>query len=183
MHELAKLNDIIMKNIINSIKNSLENKNWHSALILSLIVPDICGKLEGSGNSSKRYLAWFNKYLGKKYQNFLSGDDCYALRCSYLHAGSGSIEKQRAKDVLDHFVFIPNGAHCNKFSNCYFGNSKYDGKEFLQLSVYQFCQDIIEATQQWFIDVSKDQNIQKNIAEMLEIYEEGFSIGNALRIE
>jgi hypothetical protein len=59
-----------MKNIINSIKNFLENKNWHFALILSLIVPDICGKLEGGGNSSKRYPAWFNKYLGEKYQNF-----------------------------------------------------------------------------------------------------------------
>lgn len=171
-----------MKNIINSIKNSLQNKNWYSALILSLIIPDICGKLEGQLISSERYSTWFDRYL-KEYKNFLSGNDCYALRCSYLHEGSDNIENQRAKDVLDYFVFIPNGSHRTKISNCYFGNSKYDGKEILQLSVNNFCQDMIEAVEKWLTEVASNQNIQKNITEMLEIYEGGFSIDNKLRIE
>ena len=70
-----------MNKILDSIQKSLDNENWYSALVLSLIVPDICGKFEGeSKSSSKRYPEWFNKYLGKEYNNYLSGEDCYALR-------------------------------------------------------------------------------------------------------
>lgn len=171
-----------MKNILISIENSLQNNNWYSALVLSLIIPDICGKLEGEQISSRRYPAWFNKYLGKKYQNFLSGDDCYALRCSYLHEGSDNITNQRAKDVLDRFVFISDGSHCLMFNNCYFGDPKYDGKNFLQLSVRQFCQDMLEAANEWLNDVSDDHEIQTNIREMLTIHEGELTIGSALRI-
>ena len=173
-----------MEKILKSIENSLQNKNWYSAFVLALILSDICGKLEDNNKStSKRYPDWFNTYLGKKYNGFLSGDDCYALRCSFLHEGSSNIEKQRAKDILDHFVFISNGAHCNRFSNCYFGDSKYDGKDFLQLSTNNFCQDMIEATKQWLMDVKDNESVQKNMAEMLEIHESGFSIGKAIKIE
>jgi len=169
-----------MDNILKSIENSLQNKNWYSALVLSLILPDVCAKLEGNGKSSSvRYPEWFNTYLGKKYNGFLSGNDCYSLRCAFLHEGSSNIETQKAKDVLDHFVFVANGAHCNRFSNCYFGDPKYDGKDFLQLSVNNFCQDMIEATKQWL----NDRSINKNLSDMLEIHESGFSIGNAIKIQ
>jgi len=169
-----------MESIIKSIENSLLNKNWYSALVLSFILPDICAKLEGSNeSSSNRYPKWFNSYLSKKYDGFLSGDDCYALRCAFLHEGSSNIENQRAKDALDHFVFIANGAHCNRFSNCYFGDPRYDGKNFLQLSVSNFCQDMIDATKQWL----NDPAINKNLSEMLEIHENGFSIGGAIKIQ
>jgi hypothetical protein len=107
---------------------------------LSLILPDICGKFKDSNKSfSERYPEWFDKYLGERYNGYLSGKDCYALRCSFLHEGSDGISQQRARKVLDYFVFIPNGAHCNKLSNCHFGDPKYDGKEILQLSVSKFC--------------------------------------------
>jgi len=169
-----------MDNIIKSIENSLQNKNWYSALVLSLILPDVCAKLEDNGKSSSvRYPEWFNTYLGKKYDGFLSGNDCYSLRCAFLHEGSSNIETQKAKDVLDHFVFVANGAHCNRFSNCHFGDPKYDGKDFLQLSVNNFCQDMIKATKQWL----NDRSINKNLSDMLEIHESGFSIGNAIKIQ
>lgn len=169
-----------MENILKSIENSLQNKNWYSALVLSLILPDICGKIEGNNkSSSERYPEWFDKYLGQKYYSFLSGSDCYALRCSFLHEGSSNIENQRAKDVLDHFVFVSNGVHCNRFSNCYFGDPKYDGKDFLQLSIYHFCQDMIAATKRWL----NDKSVTKNLYGILEIHENGFSIGNVVKIQ
>jgi len=169
-----------MREILKSIQNSLKNRNWYSALFLSLILPDICAKLEGSTErSTERYPKWFNKYLGKKYNGFLSGNDCYALRCSLLHEGSSNIERQQAKDILDRFVFVANGPHCNMFSNCRFGDPKYDGKAFLQLSVYDFCRDMIGATEEWL----NDSRIQKNISEMIEIHENSFAIGNAPKIQ
>jgi hypothetical protein len=59
---------------------------------------------------------------------------------------------------------------------------KYDGKDFLQLSVCQFCQDMLEATNQWLEDVSSNQAIQNDMKEMLVIHEGAFSIGGGLRI-
>jgi len=152
----------------------LLNKNWYSALVLSLILPDVCSKLEGNNKkSSERYPEWFNTYFNKKYNGFLFGKDCYALRCSFFHEGSSNIENQHAKDVLDRFVFVANGPHCNRFSNCHFGNPKYDGKNCLQLSVNNFCQDMVEATNQWL----SDSTVNKSLSEMLEIHENGFSVG------
>jgi hypothetical protein len=172
-----------MRKLLKSIRKSLDNKNYYSALVLSLIIPDICGKLEHNNkNSSKRYPEWFDKYLGEQYKNYFSGEDCYALRCSFLHEGSGSTENQKVKDVLDRFVFISDGAHCNRFDNCLFGDSKYDGKNFLQLSTKIFCQDIIDATNKWLNDVKDNSSIQTNMAEMLDIHEGGFSIGGAILI-
>ena len=34
-----------MQKFINSVKQSLENKNWYSALIVTLTLPDIAGKV------------------------------------------------------------------------------------------------------------------------------------------
>lgn len=163
-----------MENILISIKKSIDAQNWYSALVLSLIVPDICGKIENN-SSPKRYSEWFNKYLGEKYRDYLSGEDCYALRCSYLHEGTGNIENQNAKEVLDRIEFITNGPHLNYFENCQFGNSKYDGKTFLILSNVQFCNDIIEAAQKWIFDNKDNKDFQQNINDMLLIKNE-FSI-------
>jgi hypothetical protein len=174
---LDKLGDFVLHDILNSIERSLQDENWYSALVMSLIIPDILGKLEGEPKSSTRYPAWFDKYLGKKYGDFLSGKDCYALRCAYLHEGSENIETQNAKDILDRFVFVSHGPHLNRFNNSYFGDPKYDGKDFLQLSVRDFCQDMLEAAKRWLEDVSSNQEIQFNIKEMLTIREGGFSIG------
>lgn len=168
-----------MENIIKAIENSLQEKNWYSALNLSLVLPDICAKLEGSKKSStERYPEWFNKYLGDKYKGFLSGDDCYALRCAFIHEDSNNIEKQKIRDILDYFIFIAKGSHCLRFSNNNFGGSKHDGKDFLLLSTYDFCKDMIKAAEQWL----NDPTITKDLSDMLEIHENGFSIGNAVKI-
>ena len=173
-----------MENILKSIEKSLDDKNWYGALILSLILPDICAKVEGSTKcSSERYLEWFEKYLGTKYYGFLSGHDCYAFRCSLLHEGHGNIEersasdKQRQNDVLHRFEFIDNGPHCNLVSNCHFGDPKYDGKNILQLSVKDFCQDMIGAAKEWL----NDSAVIKDLSEMLVIHEKEFSIGSAIK--
>jgi len=162
-----------MENVLKSIENSLKNKNWYSALVLSLILPDICGRFEDNNkSSSQRYTEWFEKYLGKEYKDYLSGNDCYALRCSLLHEGMNEITQQRARELLNYIVFIPNGSHRVKMSNNFVNDAKYDGKETLLLSVLNFSQDMIEATKQWIKEKSPDTS------EMLEIHENGFSVSN-----
>lgn len=167
-----------MKNIITAIDKSLKTRNWYSALVLSLTLPDICGKLEEpTKNSSIRYTEWFEKYLGNKYRGFLSGNDCYALRCSFLHEGSGDIEQQKRREILDKFIFIENGPHLNLFKNCHLEDPQFDGKDFLQMSVNEFAHDMTDVVNDWFIDVAQNQIIQQRLKSMLKIYKKGISIG------
>jgi len=167
-----------MENILQAIQMSLNNSNWYGALFSALTLPDICGKLENSNTRNQiRYIDWFDKYLGGRYSGFLSGNDCYALRCSYLHEGIDDITGQRVRDVLDKFIFLPDGSHCNYFKNSLFGDPKYDGKSFLQLSVKKFCGDLIGAASQWISDVKDNEDIQNRISNILVIHVTGIRIG------
>jgi hypothetical protein len=72
----------------------------------------------------------------------LNGDDCYALRCAYLHLGDFDISEQRARDVVSRFVFIEprRGGiiHLNPYP---------DG--MLQLQVDLFCDAVCDAVARW----------------------------------
>lgn len=146
-----------MNHLTYSVESALRSQNWETALSLALALPDIAGRVEypdlGSG---RRYSLWFDQYVGHRYSHeigadktlhvFLSGDDCYALRCAYLHEGSSDITQQRARKALDSFLFskpFPGAnIHCNQSGNK------------LQLQVDIFCNDIIDGVHQWLSDIS-----------------------------
>jgi hypothetical protein len=105
---------------IKDINLALTNKSYLSALALSLTIPDICGQIEypdffkknGERNIRKQYVAWFddwvNQYFadntgwtkdGSKANNpYFTGEMCYSLRCSFLHAGNSDIKKWGDKE-------------------------------------------------------------------------------------
>src|SRR5687768_8735608 len=105
-----------MDKLIDSVELAIATENWYAALMTAITLPDIAGKIEfPNAHSQKRYADWFERYMRDKYK-FLSGDDCYALRCSLLHEGVSRISHQRAKEILDDFQFnIPRPGifHCN----------------------------------------------------------------------
>jgi hypothetical protein len=161
-----------MKDLIESVRRSIQNKNWYGALTLTLILPDISGKIEYPGDSSgERYSRWFDKYVKLRYTSevgathqinvFLNGSDCYALRCSYLHEGISDISFQRSRDVLDDFQFVvpPEGwmIHCNKSNNK------------LQLQVDIFCTEIIDSIEIWLNDIEDDKVKMVEINNLLKI--------------
>jgi len=168
-----------MQNFIKALKISLQNKNWYSALFIALSLPDICGGLENPTlGSEKRYVLWFNKYLNSYYTRgigphgqhvvtFLSGEDCYALRCSFLHEGRDEITDQRCQKVLNNFRFTTDLSHMNYIDN---GTNKT-----LQLQVKQFCEEISTGTEEWLKDVKSNQDIQKEITKMLKIHDSIFT--------
>jgi len=161
-----------MKNFIDSVKKSIQEKNWYGALTLALTLPDICGKIENQNKrSGTRYSNWFDKYVKAKYTSeigsdhkehiFLNGKDCYALRCSYLHEGTSFTLFQDARDVLDAFQFVvpPEGSkiHCNQSNGT------------LQLQVENFCTDIVIGVEQWANDVKNDKVKMDKINKLLKI--------------
>lgn len=79
-----------------------------SAITLALTLPDICGArmCPREKNSSKRYVAWFNRYVAANYRSssegneyYFDGSDCYQLRCVFLHEGSNAPHREKEKTV------------------------------------------------------------------------------------
>jgi hypothetical protein len=146
-----------MQRFTQAIEKSLEEENWYAALSLALALPDICANVcSPNEGSQKRYVKWYNQFMLSKYTRgigpdkkehiFLTGADCYALRCALLHEGSHDIKEQRAQEVIEHFNFVvpPNGwtVHMNQSGNA------------LQLQVDVFCQDICASVNQWLAENS-----------------------------
>jgi hypothetical protein len=162
-----------MEHLVQSIEKSIMTENWYSAISMALTIPDICGWLETpTDTSQKRYEAWFNKYLLSFYTStfhgpnftFLSGRDCYALRCAFLHEGTDEILRQRAREVITRFVFSTTGSH-----RCMF-------ESILLLNVQVFCAELCLATRQWIHDNATNLDIQERLKELLLIRTEGFTI-------
>ncbi|MFT4851228.1 MAG: hypothetical protein ACI83B_003793 [Sediminicola sp.] len=163
-----------MNRFTTSIRQSIETKDWYGALMTAITLPDICGKLEtpneGSKARSVRWLkAWieplYTKQIGAngKEHVFLSAEDCYALRCSFLHEGASNIEEQRARKALDDFHFITPrqgmSIHCNQSGNA------------LQLQVDIFCNEVADAIDQWAKSVLSNQEIQQRMSNLIVIHD------------
>ena len=106
---------------------------------------------------------------------FLSGEDCYAFRCSLLHEGKDDITGQPARKILERFVFMTDGPHCNYSSGNYVNGKRVE--TFLQLRVDRFCSDICVSAEQWLKDVSKDKTMLEKLNNTIKIYEPGFVKG------
>lgn len=166
-----------MEDIIKSVRSSIKQQNWYSALFVVLTLPDICVALEYGNTSGDKYSQWFEANLSQ-YNDFLSGDDCYALRCSLLHQGKDDISDQRLRNILEHYIFLTSGLHCNLFKDCVFNGVK---KSFLQLNVGTFCEDICGAVEAWLNVSSKKQDIQNRLSNTLKIYESSYTYMKAVK--
>jgi hypothetical protein len=156
-----------------AVEAALTTQNWVGALITALTLPDICGWLENPRTpSTQRYIAWFERFVGNRYTGeigpsrtkhvFLSGSDCYALRCALLHEGSDQTTRQRAKQALSAFRFVvprPGWAVHNNQVNA-----------TLQLQVDIFCRDVCAGVAVWqeaVLATSKD--VQARTTELLTV--------------
>lgn len=141
-------------NLISALEDALQKEAWYAAFSLMLTLPDICGKIEHPDLGSKRrYVEWFDKYVAPKHVYtpstrhtgiilvpipFLSGNDCYALRCAFLHSGTADLSGERVREVLSRvFVSANSGLHMNRVNN------------ILQIDVGLFGKEIIEGVREW----------------------------------
>lgn len=161
-----------MENIIRSIEQAIKDKNWYAALFVSLTLPDLCVALRDGVTSGGKYAEWFDDNLSQ-YQGFLSGKDCYALRCALLHQGKDDISDQRIQEVLDYYIFMTEGAHKNVFKDCIIGGG--EKVSLLQLNVQKFCKDIANATENWLTSVTDNSDVQNRLKDTIEIHEPGYN--------
>ncbi|WP_421547398.1 hypothetical protein [Pseudomonas sp. QD4] len=162
-----------MKRFTESLRSSVANGDWYVALSTALTLPDVCGRLiDPAIPSGKRYPAWFKAWMEPGYTSvlpnvgrhvFLSGEDCYALRCSYLHEGGGDIASQKARKALDDFHFIIPPSRGISIHRNLLGNT-------LQLQVDKFCLEIADAVDAWSQSVIADAGIQSRMSSLLMIH-------------
>ncbi|MFI1956133.1 hypothetical protein ACH437_30565 [Streptomyces xinghaiensis] len=144
-----------MDGFINGLDRSLQEENWYAALAMSLTLPDICVKASdlSKRTTGPKYAVWFDENVGHKYRRpvgadrqihvFLSGNDCYALRCAFLHAGSADISAERIRETLGRFYFCMPG----RLNNRWHLNQRNDA---LILMVDEFAADVLEAARLWW---------------------------------
>lgn len=171
-----------MERFIGSIERSLQSENWFGALFLALAIPDVCGALETPGvGNGKRYKRWFNQNMAPLYQRknpidpamlarlgwtdekiartqapLFNADDCYAFRCSCLHAGMTETVRSHI-----HFVAPPgngNIVHLNLID------------DVLQMQIDQFCLEVCRATRKWLVDVSGEADVQERMRKLITVY-------------
>lgn len=162
------------------VRDAVKYRNWYSAIALALTLPDICGKIaypqmKGSG---KRYERWFNEWLGEQNRFttndgqevvMLTGGDCYALRCAYLHRGGDDISDQKAREILSRFFFTTMNAHRVR------GN-----REVMVLNTRIFCLEVCLAVDAWYGSVMEDARAKAEIEQLLTIRTEPFAPGGGI---
>ena len=94
---------------------------------------------------------------------FLTASDCWALRCSLLHAGTDDITEQRAQEVLDKFEFTTMGMHRIHINN------------ILTLNVAEFCTEIIKAVEAWYVAIADEPDVKDKISKIISIKTQPFS--------
>ncbi|WP_309049071.1 hypothetical protein [Streptomyces sp.] len=146
-----------MEGFFDGLEKAIDERNWHATLVMALTLPDICvkGSDLGSRTSRSRYAAWFETYVAPAYTRyvgatdhgeeirFLSGRDCYALRCSVLHEGSDDTTAHEVREALDRFHFCTPGTRGN---NVHMNMSD----RALNLMVDVFARDVLAGARAWW---------------------------------
>ena len=166
-----------LQRFLDEIKAALDAKLYYLAIATSLSIPDVCSCLECNPDTiwvtSRKYKAWFDANLAQRFSN-LTSDDCYRLRCGVLHQGKFGRPDSRydrviflapnpslrmAKDIL---VTVTPGVT--------FGD--VTGK-VLQIEAVWFCEQFIDAVQQWAVTKINDPNVQTNVPNLVRLRPEG----------
>ncbi len=166
----------VISAMVRSVGAANSTGNWYAALAMTLALPDICSGIENpTAASSKRYAAWFDAHVGERYvvmlgpererKVFLSGGDCYALRCAFLHEGGDVTALQQARVALDRFHF------CEPAPGWRIHNNMSQGA--LQVQVDIFCSDVCTGVEAWLKGLNASAASGRRAAALLRIYPTG----------
>ncbi len=105
----------MIERLVKEIEISLKNKCYMSALTMSAMIPDICGKAEYPEEpTGKRYKQWYQNYVLNEgeFGLRLTPEMAYSIRCSLLHEGNPSIDKEKCN--VKCFAFIISDSTASK---------------------------------------------------------------------
>jgi hypothetical protein len=144
---------------------------YYLSLAGALMVPDMCAALGAQDGRTSRvkYTAWFDSYAATKFtafgECFLTGEECYGLRCSMLHQAGLDPSRGRYSRVW----FIEPGStdsivmHLNQTRGA------------LNIDVQIFVTDVVAAARAWITTVSGTQPYETNAAKTMRRHLDGLS--------
>jgi hypothetical protein len=139
-----------------------------SAIALSLALPDICGSIEypemnGPGQVGDRYRRWCDEWAQMV---TVSGADCYALRCAYLHNGldefSGSAARRATFNRIEFTVGQVGGGWVARAVPAGAGQKARIPHE-------TFCRDMAGSAEGWRRFRCADARVTEAIAGLMQI--------------
>ncbi|EJS73985.1 hypothetical protein [Bacillus cereus] len=186
---------------IRDIEIALKNKSYLSALALSLTLPDICGEIEypdfkhnnGRRNIGKQYATWFDDWVNHYYADstgwiddyakaktpLFTGEMCYSLRCSFLHAGNSHIKNwgvEEDDDYLYAYEFRLAVSGADSFGihwlNQADDNSKIMKINTVTVNIDKLCECICLSAERYY--QKKDSNLFKDHNIKLIDFNKGF---------
>jgi len=156
-----------MRHLLEQIKKGLDNNLYYLSLFAVLTLPDICGAMASENGKAcrKKYIQWFDNYVGGKCVGSLNGEDCWYFRCSLLHQGSSQNPKSNYSRVL--FVeptATTNVLHCNILDDA------------LNIDVRIFCNDVVEGVRGWLKEVEKTEPYKTNYSRFMMWHPHGLEL-------
>lgn len=152
-----------MEPILQEIEAALAAKLYYVALGATLTLPDVCAALEAPDGqtSGKRYRAWYEANLQPAFP-WLTGDDCYSLRCGVLHQGRfGGHKMQYARVIF-------NVSPAARFNNCVINDAFFNDAE-------GFCRRVIEAVRAWYRANESSPTIKANLPRLVRLHPGGLA--------
>lgn len=184
--------------LLKEIEQALNLGLYHSALALTLILPDICGGIAYPEMKDKRgnplvrqqYCTWFNENVfihthipNEAVSIQFDGEVCYKLRCAFLHSGNFDLDLQKKAYTIKHFKL-----HFDSSTNCGFSSLPSKANDFtMDLDVCTLCKEIGWAASEFYykhpnkavfengdvIDITPSSKAQAAFRELIEAYNEG----------
>ena len=154
-----------MDRLFQEIAVAIANRLYFLALLAALAIPDMCAGLQsGDGLSNgKRYEEWFDRWMGPRgYAGWVSGEDCWGLRCSLLHQGVLHPHRGRYSRVM----FVEPQPSGNVFHRVVMNDA-------LDLDIPTFCGDLIRSAQEWLSTVDGSPTYAKNLGRFLARHPNG----------
>jgi hypothetical protein len=138
------------------------------ALPMALVIPDICGALEAPDGiaTGQRAAQWFDTNVGAAYRSggdpILTGEDCYRLRCSFVHQGRARHPKMPYERVM--FAVPPSPVlHC-----CI-------SEGMLILDSGAFVADMVRGARRWYAAAQSNPQVLENMRQFLAFYPGGLA--------
>jgi hypothetical protein len=169
-----------MEEIFSQIKGALSYKLYYSALFMAVSLPDICSALQSENNKTTgdKYKNWFNKYIPQlapsKYgvSGQLKAEDLYLIRCSLLHQGQTSNQKDYKR-----LLFLEPGTPAYEKLNslhCCIVGSELPEKSLI-IDINKFCDDIIRGGEEWLREMEGNENYKTNSDRLIKRYPNGIA--------
>jgi hypothetical protein len=159
-----------MQDYFAQVRQASASGLYFLALGGALVIPDMCSGMEAAdGNTTGRlYKAWVDRHVsphftvGPSHTPSFSGDDCWGLRCAFLHQG----RLLPHSGTYNRVIFVePNSSGMVLHNNVI--------NDALNIDVPTFVAVIVNAAEQWLTGAQSTTNFRANYPRYMQRYPRG----------